>query len=179
VKARAEAFGSLPSPNFKPKMEIDMTKRMFRVCAMITMAVAGCQSMLLAQDNHSMEGTWDLGVTVVNCQSGALIRDVRALQMFSHDGSFSETANTYLRGSSLGKWDHVSKNVYISTYWFFRYNADGSFKSIAEALNKEELSSDGSHFNGTGTITDYDAAGNLISTGCVTHAARRLATTGN
>ena len=77
-----------------------MTKKMFLVCAMIAMAVAGSQSVLLAQGKHSLEGTWDLSVTVVNCQSGALIRNVRALQLFSHDGSFGETANTYLRGSS-------------------------------------------------------------------------------
>ena len=155
-------------------MEINMTKKMFLVCAMIAMAVAGSQSVLLAQGKHSLEGTWDLSVTVVNCQSGALIRNVRALQLFSHDGSFGETANTYLRGSSLGKWDHANGNMFVTTYWFFRYNPDGTFKSIAEALNKEELSGDGSHFNGSGTITDYDSTGNIISVGCVTHAARRL-----
>ena len=70
--------------------------------------------------------------------------------MFSHDGSFSETANTYLRGSSLGTWDHANGNVFISTYWFFRYYPDGTLKSIAEALNKEELSGGGTHFTGTG-----------------------------
>jgi hypothetical protein len=155
-------------------MEIIMTNRMFRVCAMIAMAAAASPSFLLAQGKHSLEGTWDVSVTVVNCQSGALIRNVRSLQLFSHDGSFGETANTYLRGSSLGKWDHANGNVFVTTYWFFRYNPDGTFKSIAEALNKEELSGDGSHFNGTGTITDYDATGNIISVGCVTHAARRL-----
>jgi hypothetical protein len=94
--------------------------------------------------------------------------------MFSHDGSFTETANTFLRGSSLGSWDHAHQNVYTATYFFFRYNADGSFKSIAESLDKVELSGDGSHFTAAGTITDYDATGNPISVGCYTHAARRL-----
>ena len=151
-----------------------MKNTMFRALAAIAIALAGSQTLLMAQENHSMEGTWDVSVTVVNCQSGALIRNVRALQMFSHDGSFTETASTYLRGSSLGKWAHAERNVYTSTYWFFRYNPDGTFKSIAEGLNKEELSGDGTHFTATGTVTDYDAAGNVISVGCVTHAARRL-----
>lgn len=151
-----------------------MTKSMFRAFATIAIALAASQTLLLAQGKHNLEGTWDVNVTVVNCQSGALIRTVRALQMFSHDGSFTETANTYLRGSSLGSWDRAYGNVYASTYWFFRYNADGTFKSIAEGLNKEELSGDANHFTASGTITDYDATGNVISVGCVTHAARRL-----
>ncbi len=150
-----------------------MTKKI-RMFAAVAMVLIGSQALLLAQGKHDMEGTWDVSVKVVNCQSGALIRNVRALQMFSHDGSFTETASTYLRGSSLGRWDHAEGNVYTSTYWFFRYNADGTFKSIAEGLNKEELSGDGTHFTATGTVTDYDAAGNVISVGCVTHAARRL-----
>ncbi len=150
-----------------------MTKKI-RLFAAVAMVLIGSQALLLAQGKHDMEGTWDVSVKVVNCQSGALIRNVRALQMFSHDGSFTETASTYLRGSSLGRWDHAEGNVYTSTYWFFRYNADGTFKSIAEGLNKEELSGDGTHFTATGTVTDYDAAGNVISVGCVTHAARRL-----
>ncbi len=156
-----------------------MTKMMFRVLAAIAIAFTGSQTLLLAQGNHSIEGTWNLNVTVVNCQSGALIRTVNSLQMFSHDGSFTETANTYLRGSSLGKWDHAEDNMYISTYWFYRYNADGTFKSIAEGVNKEELSGDGTHFTASGIITDYDATGNVISVGCVTHAARRLASLDN
>jgi len=156
-----------------------MTKMMFRVLAAIAIAFTGSQTLLLAQGNHSIEGTWNLNVTVVNCQSGALIRTVNSLQMFSHDGSFTETANTYLRGSSLGKWDHAEGNMYISTYWFYRYNADGTFKSIAEGVNKEELSGDGTHFTASGIITDYDATGNVISVGCVTHAARRLASLDN
>lgn len=151
-----------------------MTKTMFRALAAIAIAFSGSQTLLMAQGPHSLEGTWDVNVTVVNCQSGALIRTVSSLQMFSHDGSFTETANTFLRGSSLGKWDHAYGNVFTATYWFFRYNADGTFKSIAEGLNKEELSGDGTHFTASGTVTDYDATGNVLSVGCVTQAAKRL-----
>ncbi len=150
-----------------------MTKTMFRVLATIVVTLAGSQNLLVAQGNHSVEGTWDVSVTVVDCQSGALIRTVRSLQMYSHDGSFTETANTFLRGSSLGSWSHSEGNMYAPTYWFFRYNPDGTFKSLAEGQNKVELSSDGKGFTATGIITDYDATGNQISVGCVTQTAQR------
>ena len=152
-----------------------MSKMMFRVLAAIAIAFTGSQTLLQAQRNHGPEGTWDLNVTVVNCQTGAVIRTVNSLQMYSHDGSLTETANTAARGGSVGKWTHVDGNTYTTQFWFFRYNPDGTFKSMAEGLNKIELSGDGTHFNASGIVTDYDATGNVISVGCVTHAARRLA----
>lgn len=151
-----------------------MTKTMFRVCATIAMALIGSQTLVLAQGKHDLEGTWDVSVTGTDCQTGTLIRTVRSLQMYSHDGSFTETANTFLCGSSLGSWNHHNQSVYTSTFWFFRYNPDGTFKSIAEALNKIELSGDGSHYTSSGTVTDYDATGNQLSVGCSALAGRRL-----
>ena len=155
-----------------------MTK-MIRVLAAIAIAFTASQTLLLAQEKHSPEGTWNLNVTVVNCQTGALIRTVNSLQMFSHDGSLTETANTASRGGSVGKWSHVDGNTYTTQFWFYRYNPDGTFKSMAEGLNKLELSGDGTHFTASGIVTDYDATGNVISVGCVTHAAQRLASLDN
>ena len=150
-----------------------MTKAMFRMCAMIAMVLAGSQTTLRAQGPHTLEGTWHVAVTVRDCKTGAIIRTVRSLQMFSRDRSFTETADTFLRGSSVGAWAHAGGDIHTATYWFFRYNPDGTFKSIAEALDKISLSDD-SHFTASGAITDYDANGNPISVGCFTHAATRL-----
>ena len=121
-----------------------------------------------------LQGTWDVNVTVVNCQTGVTIRTVRSLQMFSHDGSMTETANTNLRGSSVGAWYHAYGQTYGAAYYFFRYKADGTFASIAKALNTIVLNPDGTEFNVTATIQDYDANNALISTGCVTQVAKRL-----
>lgn len=150
-----------------------MTKIMFRVFAALAIALTGSQTLLLAQGTN-IEGTWNVSVTVVNCQTGGVIRTVSALQMYSHDGSFTETANTFLRGSSLGSWTHDQANVYTPNYWFYRYNPDGTFKSLAEGLNKVQLSADGSQFTAVGSITDTDANGNVLSIGCVTQTAHRL-----
>ncbi len=155
-----------------------MTKMMIRVLA-AAIALTGSQTLLMAQGTHSIEGTWDINVHVVDCQSGALIRNIRSLQAFREDGSVSDTGSTFLRGSGLGSWAHTGGNDYVAEFYFFRYNPDGTFKSLAEGLNKYELSGDGSHFTATGTVTDYDATGNVLSVGCVTQAARRLASLDN
>ena len=119
-------------------------------------------------------GVFDVAVTVVNCQTGALIRNVRSVQMYQTDGTFSETANSGARGPSIGYWFRQQGQLYGANYFFFRYNPDGSFASFAKAVNTITLSPDGSQFSVTATIQDYDANNNLLSTGCVTQTAKRL-----
>ena len=119
-------------------------------------------------------GVWDVAVTVVNCQTGALIRNVRSVQMYQPDGTFSETTSTGTRGSSVGYWFRQEQLTYGASYFFFRYNPDGTFASFARAANAIKLSSDGTQFTVTATIQDYDASNNLLSTGCVTQTAKRL-----
>jgi len=122
----------------------------------------------------ALAGVWDVSVTVVNCQTGAVIRNVHSVQMYQVDGTFSEITNTGTRGSSIGYWFHESGLNYGASYFFFRYNADASFASFAKAANIIKLSADGSQFTVTATIQDYDANNNQISNGCVTQTAKRL-----
>jgi len=53
----------------------------------------------------------------------------------------------------------------------------GTFASFAYALDSIKLVDD-NHFTAVGTIQDFDANNNLISTGCFVHAATRLAASG-
>ena len=122
----------------------------------------------------SIVGVWDVAVTVVNCQTGALIRNVRSVQMFQPDGALSETSSLGTRGSSIGYWFYEGGQVYGARFFFFRYNPDGSFASMAKAANTYTLSPDGSQLSVTGTVLDYDANNNLLSTGCVTQTAKKL-----
>ena len=119
-------------------------------------------------------GVWNVAVTVVNCQTGALIRNVRSVQMYQPDGAFSEITGGGTRGSSIGYWYHQSGQIYGASYFFYRYNADGSFASFAKADNQITLSPDGTQFTVNATINDYDANDKLLSTGCVTQTAKRL-----
>jgi len=122
----------------------------------------------------AIAGMWNVAVTVVDCQSGSLIRNVRAMQMFHPDGTFSEITSLGTRGPSLGNWFREQGQTYGANYFFYRYNADGTFASIAKALNTITLSADATQFTVTATIQDYDANNNLISNGCVTQTAKKM-----
>ena len=151
-----------------------MTKSIFRICAILALALTASQTILLAEEGHGLAGVWDVSVTVKNCQTGALIRTVRSLQMFNSNGSVIDTANTFLRGSGLGNWAPAGGRMFGDAFWFFRYKPDGTFASLAKALDRIVLSPDGNQYSSSGTVQDFDATNTLISTGCVTHSATRL-----
>ena len=154
--------------------------RILALCA-IAAAAAAAQTPEATQANARrggwvapIVGVWDVSVTVVNCQSGAVIRNVHAVQMFQADGTFSEIASLGNRGSSIGYWYNMEGQTYGANYFFFRYNPDGTFASFAKAANTITLSPDGAQFSVTATIQDFDSNNNQLSTGCVTQTAKRL-----
>jgi len=151
-----------------------MTRRLFRLCLLLTLGFAASQTFLMAQDRNALDGIWSVSVTVVNCTTNAPIRTVASLQQFRKDGSMIETANTASRGISEGLWGFAGEDTVAAAYWFYRYNPDGTFASRASITDKITLGEPG-HFTSAGMVKDYDANGNLLTTGCFTHNATRLA----
>ena len=149
-----------------------MKTTMFRICAIVAVGLAASVPALHAQQNN-LEGVWDVSVTVTNCDTGATIRTVRSIQAMHHDGSLTETANSASRGISEGTWKNLGAQTYNTHYYFFRYTSTGTFASFAVGNNTVTLGDSG-HFTATGTVLDFDAAGNLLSKGCVVHTAYRL-----
>ena len=150
-----------------------MTQRLFRTYIVLVLGFAASHTFLSAQERKGLEGIWSVSVTVVNCQTNAPIRTVASLQQFHFDGSMIETANTASRGISEGVWGAAGEDTVAASYWFYRYNPDGTFASRATVTDKIVLGASG-HFTSSGVVTDYDANGNLLTTGCFTHTATRL-----
>ena len=150
-----------------------MTNNILRISRMAAFALAALPAMLCAQGTAGLEGVWNVHVTVVSCTDGSLIRKVQSIQGFSRDGSESETANTAARGSSVGVWAPAGGQNFNAQYWFFRYNPDGTFKSMAQVLDSITLTGVG-QFTSSGTVTDYDANGNVLTVGCFTHTATQI-----
>jgi hypothetical protein len=160
-----------------------MKKRMFRSFAIAALVLAAAQAIVSAQQTADaeqerkeipgIEGVWATNVSIRNCQSGDVIRSVRALNLFIHDGSLTETAVNVLRTPSVGTWRHLEGHTYTSTLTFFRYNPDGTFASRAKVTRTIELNNDGREFTSTGTVEDFDANDVLISTACPTETAAR------
>lgn len=151
-----------------------MKSSMFRICAMLALALVVSVPTLKAQQ-HTLEGVWNVSVTVTNCSTGAVIRTVHSLQAYHHDGTVVETANTSSRGISEGVWSAAGGGTYKDSFYFYRYTSTGTFASLAHGTDTITLSNDAGHYTSVGHVQDFDANGNLISTGCVIHTAYRLA----
>jgi hypothetical protein len=160
-----------------------MKKRVLQSSAIAALVLAAAQTVVSAQETtdaeHArkeipgIEGVWVSNVSIRDCQTGDLIRSVRALDLFIHDGSSTETAVNVLRTPSVGTWRHVEGQTYTSTFTFFRYNPDGTFASRAKVTRTIELSENGAEFTSTGKVEDFDANNVLISTSCPTETATR------
>ena len=150
-----------------------MKTNMLRICAILAIGLVASLQTLQAQP-HTLEGVWNVSVTVTDCNTGAIIRTVHSLQAYHHDGTVSETANTASRGPSEGVWSAAGGQTYNDSFYFYRYTGTGTFASLAHGMDTITLSSDAGQYTSTGTVLDFDANGNLISTGCVIHTAYRL-----
>jgi hypothetical protein len=150
-----------------------MKSNLFRICATLALGLAASMQTLHAQQ-HTLEGVWNVSVTVTNCDTGAIIRTVHSLQAYHHDGTVTETANTASRGISLGTWSAAGNQTYKDSFYFYRYTSTGTFASLANGTDTITLGPDAGQYTSVGQVHDYDANGNLISMGCVIHTAYRL-----
>jgi hypothetical protein len=150
-----------------------MKTTVFRICSILAIGLAGTLQTLQAQQ-HTLEGVWAVSVSVTNCDTGQIIRTVQSLQAYHHDGTVNETANTALRGPSEGVWRAAGGGTYKDSFYFYRYTSTGTFASLAHGTDTITLGSEPGHYTSVGKVQDFDANGNLISTGCVIHTAYRL-----
>lgn len=149
-----------------------MKTTLFRICAMFAVGLAASLQTVQAQQ-HALEGVWNVSVTVTDCNTGAIIRTVHSLQAYHRDGTVNETANTALRGPSEGVWSAAGGGTYNDSFYFYRYTSTGTFASLAHGTDTITLT-DADHYTSVGNVQDFDANGNLLSTGCVIHTAYRL-----
>ena len=150
-----------------------MKTNMFRICAMLGIGLTASIPALQAQQ-HTLEGVWNVSVSVTDCNTGAVIRTVHSIQAYHHDGTVAETANTASRGMSLGVWKAAGQGTYSDSFYFYRYTSTGTFASLAHATDTITLGHDAGQYTSIGHVQDFDANGNLLSTGCVIHTAYRL-----
>jgi hypothetical protein len=156
-----------------------MKKRIFQSCAILVLGLAATQTITSAQEQEQpgIEGLWFANVTGADCQTLTPVGPTvaRALYMFIHDGSLTTEAAFFTpsprRSSGSGGWRHARERTFTSTFWFFRYNPDGSFLSTREVTSTIEVNGD--QFTTFDKVKEYDANNNLILSGCAISKATR------
>jgi hypothetical protein len=137
-----------------------------------------------AQDNGNgrngggrVEGTWDVQVTIRNCQTGAAIRTFASTTTFMSGGTLIDSTSgtpQALRTPGHGVWEHISRNTYRSSFKSFNFDAGGNFTGWQIVRHEANLNTRAAEFESAGTAEVYNANGNLVFTGCSTTTATRF-----
>jgi hypothetical protein len=124
-----------------------------------------------------LEGTWDVQVTLRDCQTGAEIRTFASLTTFNFGGTtFDSTSGIpqALKTPGQGIWGHVSGNTYRFSFKSFSFDPAGNFTGSTKITHEANLASDGNEYTSAGIAEVYNPNGNLIFTGCSTTTATRF-----
>jgi hypothetical protein len=125
-----------------------------------------------------LEGTWNVQVTIRNCQNNAPIRSFPSLTTFMSGGTLLDSTSGIpqaLKTPGHGTWSHTGGNTYRFKFKSFSFDASGNFTGwtiINQEANLERRRFD--EYESTGTSEVYAPNGSLLFTGCSTTTATRF-----
>jgi hypothetical protein len=124
-----------------------------------------------------LEGTWDVQVTIRNCQTGAEIRTFASVTTFMFGGTTLDSTSGVpqaLKTPGQGVWGHVSGDTYRFSFKSFSFDAGGNFTGWTKITHEAALEPSGMQYSSEGTAEVYNPNGTLLSTGCSTTTATRF-----
>jgi hypothetical protein len=150
--------------------------------AIVLPALSGAQISVSAQsaqehreqEQQGLEGVWDISVTVRSCATGAALFTGRVIHMFIDGGTMTEIADRSNRSAGLGTWRRLGGRSYTTHHKYIEYTAAGAFNGTTVLTREIELSKNADEFTATTTSEVFNAADQLINTGCGTSTATRF-----
>ena len=137
------------------------------------------QEDLSAQRRNArrLVGTWNVQVTIRNCQTGAAIRTFASLGIFMSGGTLLDSTSgtpQALKTPGQGVWSHAGGNAYRFKFKSFSFDASGTFTGWTIIQHDAELNHRADEYESAGTAKVYSPNGSLLFTGCSTTTATRF-----
>lgn len=130
-----------------------------------------------ADGGGRLEGTWDVQLTVLNCQTGAPIRTLPELATFMSGGTMLDSTSGVaqsLKTPGHGVWSHTTGNIYRFSFKSFSFDASGTFTGWTIVRHDLTLNLRATEYTSIGTAEVYNANGVLMFRGCSTTTATRF-----
>ncbi|HVE59587.1 MAG TPA: hypothetical protein VNB22_22445 [Pyrinomonadaceae bacterium] len=157
---------------------IGVTVLTFMVISIVAFGVVCAQDKSELQNGGGrLEGTWDVRVSIINCQTGAEIRNFASLTTFMSGGiTLDSTSGTpqALKTPGQGVWRHVGGNTYQFSFKSFSFDAANNFTGWTIIRHEAVLDSRGNEYTSAGTAEFYAANGNQVGAGCSSTTAVRF-----
>jgi hypothetical protein len=165
-----------------------MKKRILKAIGGASLAIlmlAGfAQVWVYAQDDdengenrRSLVGSWNLQVTLRDCNSGFPFVTFAAMNTYNQGGTTQQTAIPGPGVNALpghGVWSHQTGRRYSGAFQAFGLNPDPALITRLIVRSAIRLSRDGSSYTSTDTAEVLNLNGDLITRACSTTTATRF-----
>ena len=126
---------------------------------------------------RSLTGSWDVNVTIRDCQSGAALFGFPAMITYNQNGTMQESdlgGPGIIRLNGHGVWQHQNGRQYSAAYRWLNFNPDRTYAGTNVVRSVISISQSGNEYTSTDTGELVDAYGNTHSIGCATTTATRF-----
>jgi hypothetical protein len=130
-----------------------------------------------AESPNGLAGTWRVQLTILDCQTGQVLRTFPALFAFATGGTLSVTTAGQVPGlntTGLGIWRHTKGHSYSAESEAFVFSTAGAWTSTSRLTRAIEVSNDGNEFTDIVALQIFDTNGNQIVAGCGTSVGSRM-----
>jgi hypothetical protein len=155
--------------------------------ALIALALGVSTSLVSSQEREprqlrtatpTIQGTWRVTGTVVDCKTGQDIFSFPRIETFNQGGTYTgygvPPGGDPGQGTEYGVWQREpgSEN-YLVRIVAYLYTPEGNFDGRVEITDTRHLTSANS-FESSVTVQFFDADGNLVFTGCARETGTRF-----
>ena len=141
--------------------------------------------LVSAQDNLKVKnvgggqlvGTWDVQVTIRNCQTGVGLPPFPSTTTFMFGGTLIDSTSRMPQAAKTpghGVWNHAGGNLYRFKFKSFSFGPTGTFTGWTIITHEASMDPGGNSYESAGTAEFYDANGVLFMTGCSSTTATRF-----
>ena len=164
----------------KTKRVTTMRGSVLAACMLATLA----PGLAVANDDeksfnrHSrLAGTWDVQVTIRDCQTNAALRTFPSILTYNMGGTLIESTAGVPQAAKTpghGVWSHIRDNTYYVKFKSLRFDASGNLAGTTVISQVVNLTNHGNDGESTGMVELHAPNGTLITTGCSTSTATRF-----
>ncbi len=128
-------------------------------------------------NERSLVGSWDVQVTIRDCQTGTVLFGFPATMTYDQGGTMQQTdlgGPGLVRLPGHGVWERQHGRQYAAAFRFLNFNPDRTFAGRNVVRSAISLGHGDNEYSSTDTVEILDANGNLIVRACATSTATRF-----
>jgi hypothetical protein len=129
------------------------------------------------QGGGRLDGAWNVRVSIINCQTGGVIRTFDSVTQFMKGGTLVDSTSGVaqaLKTPGEGIWEHTSDSSYRFKFKSFTFDTANNYTGYTVIQHDATLDSTGDAYESSGTVEVYAPNGTLVATGCASTTATRM-----